>query len=178
MTSRTLVFTVLAALVVVSGRGAEAQALKLAVFDPQRVSESTTLGKQMQDKLGKLQDEKLTAIEDLRKEIASLQQQLAEQRLSLSSDSRTRLEMNIQRRLLALEAARESSTREMQLELAAAKATFEDKLIAAVEAYGRDEGFQLILDRSLVAFADQTVDVTSALIDRFDRMFPAEGSKP
>jgi Skp family chaperone for outer membrane proteins len=171
MSSRSLVFALLAALVAVHGR-LEAQALKVGVFDPQRVSETTALGKEMQGTLEKLQDEKLAVIEDLRKEISSLQKQLAEQRLSLSSDSRTRLEMNIQRRLLALEAAQESSQREMQLELAAAKSQFEDRLLEAVAAFGRDEGFQLILDRSLVAFADQSVDVTSALIDRFDRMFP------
>ena len=39
---------------------------------------------------------------------------------------------------------------------------------------GKSEEFSLILDRSLVAWADKTVDITGALIDVFNRMFPAD----
>ena len=84
------------------------------------------------------------------------------------------MEKDIQRRVLFLEAAQETATREMQLELAAAKMLFEEKLLIAVQEFGKSEEFSLILDRSLVAWADKTVDVTGALVDVFNRMFPAD----
>lgn len=155
-----------------------AQSLKIGVFDPQRVSEATVMGKAMQGQLESFQAEKQAAIDASRKEIAALQKQLSEQRLSLSADTRNRMEMDIQRRLLALEGAQDLATREMQLELAAAKGMFEEKLLIAVEQFGKDEGFSIVLDRTLVAWASNAVDVTSALIDRFDLMFPSSEGAP
>jgi len=152
----------------------EAQDLRVGVFDPQRVSEETDLGKQLQGELGAFQTEKQNEIESKRQQIQTMQEQLRTQELSLSSATRTKMEKDIQRRVLFLEAAQETATREMQLELAAAKMLFEEKLLIAVQEFGKSEGFSLILDRSLVAWADQTVDVTSALIDVFNRMFPAD----
>ena len=49
---------------------------------------------------------------------------------------------------------------------------FQDKLIVAIEPFGKDEGFSLILDRSQIAWADAAIDVTAALVDRFNKMFP------
>jgi outer membrane protein len=160
-------------LATVSG-AVRAQELRIGVFDPQRVSEQTDLGKQLQADLGKFQAAKQADIEDKRSQVESMQEQLRTQELSLSSATRTKMEKDIQRRVLFLEAAQETATREMQLELAAAKMLFEEKLLIAVREFGKSEGFSMILDRSLVAWADNTVDVTGALIDVFNRMFPAD----
>lgn len=159
--------------VAVAAAPALAQSVRIGVFDPQRLSESTGLGKEMLRELEALQSRKQDEIDRSKDEITTLQQRLSEQRLSLSSDTRAKMEMDIQRRLLAFEAAQEMATREMQLELSAAKGAFEEKLLIAVEQFGRDEGFQILLDRSLVAFATPAVDVTGALVERFNEMFPA-----
>jgi outer membrane protein len=170
-------FTLLVSCLLVLGSSpVEAQDLRVGVFDPQRVSEETELGKQLQAELGAFQTEKQNDIESKRQQIQTMQEQLRTQELSLSSATRTKMEKDIQRRVLFLEAAQETATREMQLELAAAKMLFEEKLLIAVQEFGKSEGFSLILDRSLVAWADQTVDVTSALIDVFNRMFPADAA--
>jgi len=153
-----------------------AQELRVGVFDPQRVSEETNLGKQLQAELGAFQTEKQNDIEAKRAQVQTMQEQLRTQELSLSSATRTKMEKDIQRRVLFLEAAQETATREMQLELAAAKMVFEEKLLIAVREFGKSEGFSLILDNSLVAWADQTVDVTGALVDAFNRMFPGDGT--
>ena len=97
-----------------------------------------------------------------------MQQQLSQQALSLSNDRRTSLEIDIQRKLLALNTAKELATRELQLEVAAAEAKFNDKLFTVVEQIGRDEGFSLLLDSAAVAWADEAVDVTSLIVERFN----------
>ncbi len=152
--------------------GLSAQTLKLGVFDPQAVSEGTEIGKQVQAQLTAFRDKKQSEITQKEAHINELQKQLAQQELSLSRDKRSTMETDIQRQLLDLQSAREAATRELQLEVAAAQGDFEQRLITAVETFGRDEGFSVILDRSLVAFSDKTVDVTTAIIDRFNRMYP------
>ena len=71
---------------------------------------------------------------------------------------------------------KEVANQELQLEFAAAEARFNDKLRTVVEQYGRDQGFALILDASAVAWASTAVDVTTPIVDQYNRMFPAAPS--
>jgi Skp family chaperone for outer membrane proteins len=171
---RTSLILLVLILLTGSSFAVRAQDLRIGVFDPQRVSEETELGKQLQGELGQFQATKQKEIEDKRAQVESMQEHLRTQELSLTSATRTQMEKDIQRRVLFLEAAQETATREMQLELAAAKMVFEQKLLIAVQEFGKSEEFSLILDRSLVAWSDKTVDVTGALIDVFNRMFPSD----
>jgi Skp family chaperone for outer membrane proteins len=153
---------------------ATAQTAKLAVFDPQRVSEETALGKRVQSRLEGFQATKKGEIDGKEQKIKDLQRELSEKELSLSADKRDDMQREIQRRILELQSAREAASRELQLELQTAQNEFQEKLIVAVEAFGRDEGLDLILDSSLTAWSAPTVDITTAIIDRFDKMFPVE----
>jgi Skp family chaperone for outer membrane proteins len=172
----------LAAVAVLAGSPASAQTAKLATFDPQRVSEETQVGKQVQARLKEFQTSKQGEIDAKEQKIKDLQRELSEKALSLSADKRGEMEREIQRRALDLQSAREAATREFQLEIQSAQTSFQDKLIVAVEAFGRDEGLDMILDSSLAAWSSPAVDVTTAIIDRFDKMFPvveaaADGAK-
>ena len=106
------------------------------------------------------------------KEITQLQQQLSQQELSLSPDRRSTMERDIQSKLLHLQSAREVASRELQIEVTAAQNSFEQKLMLAVERFGEEQGFTLVLTRDLVAFSSGTIDVTDQVIQRFDEMFP------
>jgi Skp family chaperone for outer membrane proteins len=81
--------------------------------------------------------------------------------------------MNIQKRILDLNAARESAGRELQLEINAAQGKFQEQLLAVVAQFGRDEGFTLIFEKGLVVWASETIDVTTSIVDRFNAMVPA-----
>jgi outer membrane protein len=152
-----------------------AQGFRLGVFDPQRVSEETAEGKRVQNELSTLRDKMQGEISAKEATINELQQQLNQQALSLSADKRTSLQMDIQRKLLDLNNANDLASRELQLEVAAAQAKFNEKLMVVVEAVGREEGFDLILDRSLVAWSSEQIGMTTAIIDSFNKMFPATG---
>ena len=49
---------------------------------------------------------------------------------------------------------------------------FQDQLLRVINQFGRDEGFTLVLERSTggVAFAAESVDVTTAIVDMFNKM--------
>jgi len=155
-----------------------AQSAKLGVFDAQLVSESTDVGKRIQADLTTFSDKKEAEISGKQKQISDLRQQLSQQSLSLSPDKRTLMEKDIQRMMLELQSLQESANRELELEYGAATKSFRDKLVVAVDSFGKDEGFSVILDRSQVAWAAPAIDVTSAVIERFNKMFPAANEPP
>ena len=151
-------------------------ALKVAVFDPQRVSEESEEGKKVQTELTGLRDRKQTELSAKEKELQELQNQLTAQGLSLSADRRAGLEKDIQRKLLELQQAREAARNEMQIELSSAQNRFQERLLTVVEQFGRDEGFTLVLDRSVVAFAAPGIDVTTAVVDRLNAWTRQQGA--
>lgn len=157
-----------------AGPAVRAQAAKIGVFDAQAVSENTELGKRIQAQLTAFTEGKEAEIGSRQERLADMRQQLATQSLSLSADKRAALEKDIQRNLLDLQSFQETASRELELEYASATKDFQEKLLLAVRSFGSDEGFELLLDRSQVAWAASAIDVTSAIVDRFNRMFPVE----
>jgi Skp family chaperone for outer membrane proteins len=145
---------------------------KVGVFDSQRISEETAEGKRVQEQLNSLRDQKQQEIAAMEQVIADLQQRLNQQGLSLSADTRTSMEIDIQRRALEVNNAKDLATRQLQLEVAAAEAQFNDKLRLVVQQFGRDEGFAVLFEINTTAWASNTVDVTTALIDLFDKLYP------
>ena len=172
MMRRALIAVLFAVFVISVGSPALAQDLKLGVFDSQRVSEETAEGVRIQEKLGSFRNEKQAELTGMEEYIGQLQSQLQTQALSLSSEKKSSLENEIQRKIIELNAAREAAGRELQLEIAEAQNQFQEKLYAVVEKFGRDEGFAILFDRSLVAWSAQSVDVTTAVVDLFNQMFP------
>jgi outer membrane protein len=149
-----------------------AQTTKLGVFNAQVVSESTDMGKRIQAELTTFTETKESEIAKRQERVTVLRQQLSQQSLSLSPDKRSALEKDIQRHVLELQSFQEAAGRELELEYASATKDFQEKLMLAVDSFGADEGFSIILDRSQVAWAHAGIDVTSAIVDRFNKMFP------
>jgi Skp family chaperone for outer membrane proteins len=150
------------------------QPLKVGVFDSQRVTTETIEGQKIQSELSAVSEAKQQELAAMEREITDLQQRLEQQQMSLSVDRRTALEIDIQRRILALNNAKDLATRELQLEIAAAEARFNEKLRLVVAQFGKSEEFDLLLEYAVVAWSPPAQDVTTALIDVFNQMYPAE----
>ncbi len=172
------VLTLLICAAVAVGALQAQQPIKVAVFDPQRVSEETEIGRDVQVELMALRDRKQTEIATMEQEIQERQTTLSQQELSLSADHRSKMEREIQTRIIQLQSAREVASRELQLQVAAAQSSFETKLLRAVQVYGTEQGMTLVLARDLVAFADVTIDATDAIFQQFNQMFPGNAQSP
>ncbi len=165
---------VAAAAAVASVRAEDPAPVRIGVFDAQRLSEESAEGKRIQAKLSAFRDAKQAELSAKERAIQEIQEKLQAQSLSLSPEKRTELEKEIQRKALELSQAREAAQREMQMEVAEAENGFRDKLVAIVEAFGREENFAVILERGLVAYVNPSLDVTTAIVDRLNRLVPAE----
>jgi len=153
--------------------------LKVGVFDPQRVSEETDEGKKVQAELTALRDKRQAELAARERELNELQGQLSAQGLSLSPERKAALEREIQKKSLELQQARDAARNELQLELASAQNRFQEKLLAVVEDFGRGQGFTMILDRSMAAYADASIDVTASIVRHFNATTKKrEASKP
>lgn len=164
------------ALVALAALPASAQTtLKIGVFDSQRISEESEEGKRIQAKLTEMGDAKKAELAAKEQQLAELQQRLNKQQVSLSTEARMALELDIQRKALQLNTAKDLATQDLQLEFAAAEAQFNDKLRMVVTQFGMDENFSVLLEAGAVAWASPAVDVTTAMIDLFNKMYPASG---
>ena len=166
---------VLAFCLAVGAAGAAAQApgaLKVGVFDANRVSEETNEGKRIAAKLSSFGDKKKAELTAKDKEIADLRAQLESQNLSLSPEKQQQMQKDIQKKGMELQQAQEAARNEFQIEVSEAQNKFQEQLIRVLNQFGRDEGFSLIIERSPggVAFAAEAIDVTTAIVDKFNEL--------
>jgi outer membrane protein len=175
----------IASLVAAVSAPARAQApalLKLGIFDANRVSEETDEGKRIAAKLSAFGDKKKAELSAKDKEIADLRAQLDSQNLSLSPEKQQQMQRDIQKKTLELQQGQEAARNEFQIEVSDAQNKFQEQLIRVINQFGRDEGFTLIIERTTggVAFAAEAIDVTTAIVDKFNEVVkaPADDKAP
>ena len=149
------------------------ETIKIGVFDPQRVSEETIEGKRIQARLEALRDKRQTEITTDERAIGEAQQQLTQQALSLSPEKVQQMEIDIQKRLLVLNSRKDTATRAFQLDIAAEESKFNEKLRGVLGRFAQGDNFSIVLEVGAVAYAAPAVDVTTAIIDAFNRAYPA-----
>ena len=151
---------------------AQAPALKIGIFDANRVSEETEEGKRIAAKLSAFGDKKKAELAAKDKEIADLRAQLDSQNLSLSPEKQGQMQKDIQRKTLELQQGQEAARNEFQIEVSDAQNKFQEQLIRVINQFGRDEGFTIIIERTTggVAFASEAIDVTTAIVDKFNEV--------
>jgi outer membrane protein len=152
-----------------------APALKVGVFDANRVSEETDEGKRIAAKLSAFGEKKKAELSAKEKEISDLRAQLDSQNLSLSPEKAQQMQKDVQKKTLELQQAQEAARSEFQIEVSEAQNKFQEQLIRVINQFGRDEGFTLVLERSTggVAFASESIDITTAIVDKFNELVKA-----
>jgi outer membrane protein len=175
--------TLILSLMIATGLAhAQGTGMKIGVFDANRVSEESDEGKRIAARLTAFGDRKKAELTTKEKEIADLRQQLESQTLSLSPEKQTQLQKDIQKKGLELQQNQESARNEFQIEVSEDQNNFQEQLLRVINQFGRDEGFTLVLERATggVAFAAESIDVTTAIVDKFNQMVkaPAEAAKP
>jgi len=178
-------FTILATALLAASPAARAQtapALKVGVFDANRVSEETDEGKRIAAKLSAFGEKKKAELAAKEKEISDLRAQLDSQNLSLSPEKLQQMQKDVQKKGLELQQAQEAARSEFQIEVSEAQNKFQEQLIRVINQFGRDEGFTLVLERSTggVAFASESIDITTAIVDKFNELVkaPADAAAP
>lgn len=147
---------------------AEAQTLRIGVFDAQKIFNETAEGAKVQAKLNALEAQKRTEIEQAQQELAAMRQELIATATSMSQDKQRELRLKMDRKTIELDSLQKSATREFQLAVEQAQADWQDRIVKIVQEFGKKNGYTLIVPIGIVAFRADSTDITSELIKIVD----------
>ena len=148
---------------------------KVGVFDAELASRATLPGQDLHRKLNEQGEQFQAELDGLQTDLQRLQEEYSATSLSLSEEKRRDLEREMERKQIELQTKQQAFLRERQRDVASAQEDWSNTVRGAVEALGREEGYDLLLPAELVPFFSSAVDVTDRLIDRLGR---AEISSP
>ena len=143
--------------------------VKIGVFDFQRVSEETSRGQELRSSLEKFGEGKKSALASKEAELKALDDQYKAQAFSLAPEKRAQMEKDLQKKQLDLQSMRDSAQKEMQIEINEAQSKFNDELLKVIQTLGRERGYTVVFAKEQIAFASESVDMTSEVIERFNK---------
>jgi outer membrane protein len=155
-----------------------AKPLKIGFIDPERIVAESARGKQALERLNKERDQRLAEGNRMRQEIADLQKQMNDGRMSLGEAKLKQLNDQVEEKTIALQRFGENAQREMQKLEQELMDPLEEQILKIINQVGTEQGFTLIFKKfqSGLVFADPTVDMTPAVIQRFDSASPTGGA--
>ncbi len=156
----------------------ESATVKIGVFDPELVWKSTDVGKKYNQDLTDARARLQTNIDKKQQEIEALVEKLRQQQASLSDDKAAQMQKDIQNKRVELNRMNEDATGEMKQQLNEVQGRFQAMLVDTLEAFGKEKGFTMVLNKAVVDYSSTSVDVTQSLIAKFNDMnkAPAGGS--
>ena len=148
---------------------AAAQA-KIAVIDVQRVVTESDPGKEVMQKLRVLSDAKAQEGQTLQQEMATLQDQFNKQRFTVSEQRQAEMSKSIEDKQIAIRRFQDDAQRELQEAQRRELGGLEERILPIINQIGQERGLTLIFNKfqSGLVYADETVDITDSVIQRFN----------
>lgn len=164
-------------LAVVGAAPAFAQGPKLAYIDTERVLLESNTGKAALAELKTLQQSKEAELKAKQDEAAALKKRLDEGRLSLAEDTIADLSQQLEEKGIELRRLQDDATRQLNKRKDEVLAKIDQKVMPIINQYGKEQGFTMIFRKfeSGLIYADQSVDITAAIIQRVDATASAPG---
>jgi len=144
--------------------------LKIAVIDVQKILTDSVRGKEILAKLEGLRDEKATQLEGKARELEDMRKRYEETRLTLAEDKISDMEKQIEDLTIALRRSQDDAQRELQKRQQEDFGQIEQAVMPIIDAVGKEFGYTLIFNKfqSGLVFADEAVDITDLVIERFN----------
>jgi outer membrane protein len=143
---------------------------KVAVIDVQRVVTESDPGKEVMQKLRQLSDAKAQEGQSLQQELATLQDQFNKQRFTVSEARQAEMSKEIEDKQIAIRRFQDDAQRELQEAQRRELGSLEELILPIINQVGQEQGLTLIFNKfqSGLVYADQTVDITDSVIQRFN----------
>lgn len=174
-TFTTIAAAALACVVLSAGAAAAQDAVKVAYVDMQKALNESRAGKKALGELQKLMEERKAGLQKQKEGLEKKKDELDKQGLLLNEDTRKNRENEVR----TLERDYSRTLSDLKDEFARREGEFTDgirkDLLKVIEKIGREGGYTLVLEKqySAVLYAPPSIDLTEALIKRYD----AEGAK-
>jgi len=144
--------------------------VKVAVIDVQRVVTESDPGKEVMQKLRSISDAKAQQGQALQQELATLQDQFNKQRFTVSETRQAEMSKEIEDKQIAIRRFQDDAQRELQDAQRRELGGLEERILPIINQVGQEQGLTLIFNKfqSGLVYADETVDITDAVIQRFN----------
>ena len=153
-----------------AGAAPAEEPVKVAYVDMQRALNESKAGKKALGELQKLMEERKSGLQKQKEALEKKKDELDKQGLLLNEDTRKSREMEIR----TLERDYTRSLSDLKEEFGRRESEFTDgirkDLLKVIEKIGKDGGYTLVLEKqySAVLYAPTNIDLTEALIKRYD----------
>ena len=177
--SRFIVPTVLAiSLMGPSLAAAQGEAVKIGVFDPEVLWKQTEVGKKYNQDLSAARDRLQGQIDKKQEDMEALKSRIRQQQQSLSEDKINEMKKDLIGKQTELDRLNEDATKEMKYQLGEVQGRFQEMLLKTLDTYGKEKGFALILNRGVVDYSANGIDISQDLIAKFNEMHKPTAAPP
>jgi outer membrane protein len=153
---------------------------RLAVIDVQRVLNTSVAGKAAQEKLKKLQDDKMARATKMQEDMKALDTEINTKKLSLSEDKLADLQKQLADKQVALQRFGQDADKELGEARDKELLALENKIKPVIDQIGKEMGLAAIFNKfeSGLVYASDAIDITDSVIKRFNDATVAENGNP
>ena len=148
---------------------------KIAVIEVERLLQESGRGQIAVQELTRLRDEKQAELQSRQEQLAALQKQYSDGRLTLAEDRLAEMEKQLEDMTIALQRSQDEANREMQKMQADRFGEIEQAVLPIIAQVGREFGYTAIFNKfqgGLLYSAD-AADITNLIIERYNAAHPA-----
>ena len=157
---------------------AQGETSKIGVFDPEVLWKQTEVGKKFNQDLSAARDRFQAQIDKKQEDMEALKSRIRQQQQSLSEDKINEMKKDVIAKQTELERLNEDSTKEMKYQLGEAQSRFQEMIMKTLDAYGKEKGYALILNRGVVDYSANGIDISQDLIAKFNEMHKPTAAPP
>ena len=143
-------------------------AVRIGVVDMQEVLNKSQKGLAVKQRLDQERATRQKDLDAKQQEVMKLQAEFEKQAPLLSEQAKREKSEAIQRKTRDAVRIAEDANRDFDKRVRETELEITREILGLVQEYGKDQGFSLILERSMVVFGASTVDITSDIIKRYD----------
>jgi outer membrane protein len=150
-------------------KDAPAQAgIKIGYVDFSKVQQESKAGKDAYKTIEKMFKDKQTQLDQRQGEIEKMMGELDKQSAVLAAEVRKQKEEKLQKDYKELQRFKSDSEEELNKKKAEIAKQMFQEVSGIITKFGKEEGYTLILERSVVLYAPEAVDVTEKIIKAYD----------
>jgi outer membrane protein len=144
--------------------------LRVAVIDTEKILLSSVAGKKAIAELKKAQEQKEGELRSKQQEIKDLQDKLSQGRLTLAQDKLAEMSKQLEDKEIALRRMSDDATRELNKRKDDLLGGIDEKVMPVINQIGHEQGYTMIFRKfeSGLIYADDAIDITSAVVQRLD----------
>jgi outer membrane protein len=159
---------------------AQSAPARLAVIDVNKVLMNSTAGKAAYEKLKKMQDDRVAQAKKLDDEIAALDKEINEKKLTLSEDKLNDMNKRLNDKKIAMQRFAQDADRDIGEARDKALSDLEAKIKPVIDAVGKEMGLAAIFNKfeSGLVYASDAIDITDTVVKRFNDMQAGAGAAP